>query len=61
MNIFMADVTDIPGVDIGDVVTLLGSDNEVEITADELAGHCGTINYEFLARLSPAIPRFVRP
>lgn len=61
MNIFMVDVSDIPGVQIGDNVTLLGTDGEVEITADELAGHCGTINYEFLARLSPAIPRLLRP
>lgn len=61
MNILMVDITDIPGVEIGDVVTLVGRDGDVEITADELAGHCGTINYEFLARLSPAIPRFLRP
>jgi alanine racemase len=60
MNILMADVTDIPGVGIGDVVTLLGADGEILITAEDLAALCGTINYEFLARLSPSIPRAVR-
>jgi alanine racemase len=60
MNIFMIDVTDIPGVKIGDVVTLIGADNAVVITVEDLADHSGTINYEFLARLSPAIPRLVR-
>ncbi|TFG37307.1 MAG: alanine racemase, partial [Candidatus Aminicenantes bacterium] len=59
MNIFMIDVTDIADVDIGDQVTLVGSDGEISITAEDLAGLCGTINYEFLARLSPTIPRFV--
>lgn len=58
MNIFMIDVTDIPGVEIGDEVTLVGSDGEISITVEELADLCGTINYEFLARLSAEIPRF---
>jgi len=59
MNIFMIDVTDIADVDVGDEVTLVGSDGEISITAEDLAVLCGTINYEFLARLSPAIPRFI--
>ena len=60
MNILMVDVTDIPNVKIGDIVTLLGRDGDTVVTAEELAAHCGTINYEFLARLSPATPRVVR-
>ncbi|MEX1312173.1 MAG: alanine racemase [Candidatus Sulfomarinibacteraceae bacterium] len=60
MNIFMIDVTDISGVEIGDVVTLIGTDGEVAIPVEDLAGHSDTINYEFLARLSPSIPRLVR-
>jgi alanine racemase len=60
MNIFMVDVTDIPGVEIGDVVTIVGTDGEVSVSAEDLAGLCGSINYEILARLSPAIPRHVR-
>jgi alanine racemase len=61
MNILMIDVTDIPDVEIGDVVTLVGSDGEVSIAVEELAELSSSINYEFLARLSPAIPRFIRP
>lgn len=61
MNIFMIDVTDIPDVEIGDVVTIVGSDGDVSITVEELAGLSSSINYEFLARLSPSIPRFFRP
>lgn len=59
MNIFMIDVTDIPGVEIGDPVTLVGRDGQTQVTVEELADLSGTINYEFLARLSPAIPRLV--
>jgi alanine racemase len=59
MNIFMVDVTDIPETQIGDRVTLLGRDDELVITVEELADLSGSINYEFLSRLSPSIPRFV--
>ena len=60
MNICMVDVTDVPGVEIGDVVTLVGADGEMAISVEDLATHCGTINYEFLARISQSIPRDVR-
>jgi len=59
MNIFMVDVTDIPGVRDGDVATLIGTDGDERISAEELAENAGTINYEILARLSPLLPRIV--
>ena len=59
MNILMADVTDIPGVMIGDEAVLIGSQGEDEVQVEELAGLSDTINYEFLARLSPSISRLV--
>jgi alanine racemase len=59
MNIFMVDVTDIPGVQDGDVATLIGTDGSERITVEELAENAGTINYEILARLSPSLPRVV--
>jgi alanine racemase len=59
MNILMADVTDIPDVRIGDEAILLGGDEENAVPAEELAELSGTINYEFLARLAPTIPRSV--
>lgn len=59
MNILMADITDIPGVAIGDEVVLIGRQKDDEISVEELASLSDTINYEFLARLSPLIPRMV--
>ena len=59
MNILIADVTDIPEVSIGDEVVLIGRQGGDEIEVEELATLSDTINYEFLARLSPEIPRVV--
>lgn len=59
MDIVMVDATDIPGVAEGDVATLIGADGAETVTAEELAEQAGTINYEILARLSPALPRIV--
>jgi len=57
MNILMADVTDILDVSIGDEVVLIGRQGDEEVQVEELASLSDTINYEFLARLSPAITR----
>jgi len=57
MNFFTADVTDIPGAAAGDIVTLVGRDGRETVSADALAALAGTISYEILARLNPAIPR----
>jgi alanine racemase len=59
MNILMVDVTDIEGVSIGDEVVLIGRQGEDEVPVEDLAALSDTINYEFLARLSPSIPRTV--
>ena len=59
MNFFTADVTDIPGAAAGDVVTLIGRDGRETVSAEALAALAGTIGYEILARLNPAIPRRV--
>lgn len=59
MNITMVDVTDIPQAEEGDIVTLIGSDGEERVSAEELAELSGTINYEILARLSPQLPRLL--
>ncbi|MCG6961677.1 MAG: alanine racemase [Acidobacteria bacterium] len=59
MNITLVDVTDVPGVSVGDEVVLLGSTGDACISAEELGSLSGSINYEILARLSPLIPRRV--
>jgi alanine racemase len=57
MNLIMVDITDIRNVRVGDWATLLGDDGSERLTADTLADWAGTIHYEILSRLSPAIPR----
>ncbi len=60
MEDLMADVTDIPGVEVGDEAVLIGRQEKEQITAEELARHARTIPYEILAGLSPSIPRIYR-
>jgi len=57
MNVTMVDVTHVPGVSLEDEVVLLGRQGEERITADDLAGWCGTIAYEVVTRISPHLPR----
>jgi alanine racemase len=59
MNLMMVDVTDIKGVKFGDEATLIGRTKNDAVTAEQLAGWSGTINYEILARLSQKIPRLI--
>lgn len=51
------DVTDIPGVTVGDRVTIIGSDGGSEIRAEEIAGMLGTISYEITCGFSSRVPR----
>jgi alanine racemase len=60
MDWTLIDVTDIPDVRTGDVVTLLGRDGEEEITADEWADKIGTISYEVFCQISKRVPRLYR-
>ncbi len=59
MDQLMADVTDIPDVHEGSVVTLIGKDGDECITADELAALSGTIGYEIVCGISRRIPRVI--
>ncbi len=51
MGMMMADVTEIPGASVDDLVTLLGQQDNEAIYADELASMVETIPYELLCRL----------
>ena len=59
MNMFMADVTHLRRVSVGDPVILLGGAGQERVDADMLAEWSGTINYEVLSRINPLIPRIV--
>jgi alanine racemase len=58
MDQLMVDVTDIPGVALGDRVTLLGRDGDRVITPEEMAQTLGTINYEIVCDISHRVPRY---
>jgi alanine racemase len=57
MDMAFLDVTDVPTAVPGDRVTLIGTDGDQTITAEELAHACGTIGYEIVARLPANVPR----
>lgn len=59
MNMCVIDVTDVPGVKVEDEVVLLGVQGKERISAEELAGKIGTINYEVVTRINPLVPRIV--
>jgi len=61
MDMTMIDVTEIPGVEVGDEVVLLGAQGGARIGADELAEKVGTISYEILCAIGPRVPRRYRP
>ncbi|MBI4368435.1 MAG: alanine racemase [Candidatus Omnitrophica bacterium] len=49
-----------PGVQTGDIVTLLGKNASDEISGETLAELAHTIPYEILTQLSPFLPRILR-
>lgn len=57
MDMTVIDVTEVPGLEAGEVATLIGRDGGEEITLEEVAGHLGTISYEILTGLTPRLPR----
>lgn len=57
MDLCMVDVTDIPGVERGDLVTLIGKNGDCVISAEEVAQWADTISYEILAGISTRVPR----
>jgi len=56
MDFTMIDVGNVPDVQMGDEVTILGCQGDVKITADDIAKLCGTINYEVVASLTRRMP-----
>jgi alanine racemase len=57
MDAITLDVTDVSGVRIGDVATLIGRDGEQVITAEEVAEWSGTISYEVLTSIGSRVER----
>ena len=57
MDQFMVDVSHIPGVCTGDVVTIFGTDGQACITLDEVAEKAQTIGYELICGIGSRVPR----
>jgi len=58
MDWIMLDVTNVPGVQVGDEVTVLGCDERGNcVRAEELAEWAGTIPYEIFCGISKRVPR----
>jgi alanine racemase len=60
MDLTLIDVTDVPGVELEDEVTLLGWDRhnaELKIPAEELARISGTLSYEVTCGVGERVPR----
>jgi alanine racemase len=57
MDLTMVDVTDVPGVETGDEVVLLGRQESEEITVCEMADWMETISYEVLCGIGKRVHR----
>ncbi len=57
MDQMMVDVSEVPGVAVGDDVVLIGRQGNEMITADELADKANTISYEILLSFNDRVPR----
>jgi len=57
MDLTILDVTSVAGVEVGDTVTLLGRDGDLEIPAEELARIAGTLSYEVTCGIGERVPR----
>lgn len=57
MDQMMLDITDVPDAQIGEIITLLGEDNNSFIPIDDWAKILGTIHYELTCRLKVRLPR----
>ncbi|MBQ0005331.1 MAG: alanine racemase [Clostridiales bacterium] len=57
MDQCMIDVTDIADAKVGTEVTIMGRSGDDAVTADELAGLIGTINYEITCGFGQRLPK----
>ncbi len=57
MDQMMLDISTIPDLQPGEVVTLLGKDGDIEIRVDDWAATLGTISWEILSGFKHRLPR----
>jgi len=61
MDLSMLDVTDVPGVSVGDVVTIFGADGGRRINPFCVARALGTVTSDLLCSLGKRVPRHYAP
>ena len=57
MNMFFVDCSHVPDAHAGSTVTLIGRTGEAEVSADDWAAWCDTINYEIVTRFPSTLTR----
>ncbi len=57
MDLVMLDVTDLPATREGDEVVMIGAQDGVRQTAEDIATAAGTINYEIVTGIRRRVPR----
>jgi alanine racemase len=58
MDVTTIDITNSPGLEPGDEVTLLGSEGDIALDAQQIARTAGTISYSVLCGISARVKRF---
>lgn len=59
MNMMTVNVTDVPNINIGDEVVIIGKQGRMQITVASFSDMTDNLNYEVLVSLQPDIPRIV--
>ena len=57
MDQFMVDVTEIEGVEFGDLVTLVGQNGDACVTVEMLSDLAEKLRYEFICNFGKRVPR----
>jgi len=58
MDLTTLDVTDLPGVKLGDVVTIYGKDGSDAMVVSDIAREIGTVTSDLLCALGRRVPRY---
>jgi alanine racemase len=58
MDLTMLDITDVPGAELGDIVTVYGKDGNESIVVSDVAREIGTVTSDLLCALGRRVPRY---
>jgi alanine racemase len=57
MDLTLIDVTTVPGVQLEDEVIFMGQENDLSVTAEDIARTAGTLSYEVTCGIGGRVPR----